>query len=86
MSTDEWFAADSPLGPALATVLAHRYSYRLHEILVEMGVRATVATVYEGGVPVYRVSGSNEVDTLTRARQWIDEQDESLPAYDLHVG
>lgn len=87
MLADSWNVIESSLGASLvANVLSQRVTYRLHDITVQMVRQGAVAEVFDGSGLVYRTHGSTETDALARATAWVDEQDESLPEYDLHTG
>lgn len=67
-------------------VLMRRMSYRNYEICVRLTREGATAEVRDGSGLVYTTHGFSEVEALDRAKTWVNELAESLPAYDLHVG
>ena len=59
--------------------------YRLHVIKTEHRGLDYKMTILDGVRPVHDLHGQDYDDTIRRAKAWIDEQDETDPAYDLHV-
>lgn len=59
--------------------------YRMHAIKTSAKAGKAIATIYDGTQKVYQTYGSNFGAAITKAKQWIDEQDEVQPAYDLHT-
>lgn len=87
MLADSWLTAEHSWGASLlALALSRRIGYRLHDIVVGLEGEGAVAKVYDGTGVVYEAHGFTEADALERAHQWVDEQANSLPAFDLHVG
>ena len=87
MLADSWLTAEHSRGASLlAFALSRRIGYRLHDIVVGLEGEGAVARVYDGTGLVYEARGFTEADALERAYQWVDEQANSLPAFDLHVG
>lgn len=87
MVSEGWFAAESSWGASLfAQALSRRSAYRLHDIVLGLEREGAVARVFDGTGLVYRATGFTEVEALERAHQWVDEQANSLPAFDLHDG
>lgn len=87
MMADSWNVVETSLGATLAAnILSQRVTYRLHEIVVRLERQGAVAEVYDGSGLVHTTHGATETDALARATAWVDEQDESLPEYDLHTG
>ena len=87
MLTESWLSTVSPLSATLfSNAIAQSTTYRLHTIVIDIRGRGTVAAIYDGNTKVHEVHADNEVEAFDNACQWIDEQDESLPAYDLHAG
>ena len=58
--------------------------YRTHLIKTSEKGGQAIAAIYDGTQKVYQTYGLNLGAAITRAKQWIDEQDEVMPAYDLH--
>jgi hypothetical protein len=65
-------------------MLADTYEYRLHTIKIGSEGAKRVASIYDGTRPVFKTYGIDTEQALRAAKQWIDEQDEVMPTYDLH--
>ena len=87
MLADGWFTTKNSWGAFLfAQALSRRIGYRLHDIVLALEDEGAVAKVFDGTGLVYQAHGFTEAEALERAHQWVDEQANSLPAFDLHVG
>jgi hypothetical protein len=87
MMTKGWALMWPALGAAtMALSLMQRMSYRGYEVCVRLTREGAVAEVRDGSGLVYTTHGYTEVEALDRAKTWVDELAESLPAYDLHAG
>jgi hypothetical protein len=87
MLSDGWMIVESSVGmTALSNIFGQKVNYRLHRIVVQMTPKSAVATVYDGLNSVFMAQGQTEKEALDRAKAWVDEQDESLPIYDLTTG
>ena len=87
MLSDGWMVVEGSVGmSALTNIFGQGVNYRLHRILVHMTPKSAVATVYDGSDVVFTAHAGSEEEALKRAKAWIDEQDESLPDYDLRAG
>ncbi len=58
--------------------------YRLHAIKTSEKGGKAIATIYDGTQQVFQTYGRNLGNAIMKAQQRIDEQNEVLPAYDLH--
>lgn len=64
--------------------LIDTFEYRLHVIKVKIQGRNYVAYIYDGPRQVFETHGVDSEQALRVAKEWIDEQDEVIPNYDLH--
>lgn len=69
----------------LQKLYGRRFQYRLHEIELSHDKTGVTATIFDGDRKVHEAHGQDEAVAVHEAKQWIDEQDEVLPAYDLHT-
>jgi hypothetical protein len=60
------------------------FEYRLHTIKIKVEGHFSTAQIYDGTRQVGVAHGADREDALAAAKQWIDEQDEVTPLYDLH--
>lgn len=87
MMTKGWALMWPALGAAtMALSLMQRLNYRGYEVCVRLTREGAIAEVRDGSGLVYTTHGYTEVEALDRAKTWVDELAESLPAYDLHAG
>lgn len=70
---------------AIERVLVDTFEYRLHTIKIKPEGKAIVARIYDGPGLVFEAYGSDTEHALTEAKNWIDEQDEVAPVYNLEV-
>lgn len=59
--------------------------YRLHRIETRMENDEAVASIYDGDQEIHREFGKELHTAIALAKAWIDEQDEQVDKYDLHV-
>jgi hypothetical protein len=87
MMSDAWMVMESSVGmSALGSIIGHTVTYRVHKIVVKTEREYAVATVFDGTTPVFSAHAYTDHEALARAQAWVDEQDESLAAYDLRTG
>ncbi len=87
MLTKGWAMMWPALGAAtMALAFLYDTEYRNYHISVRLTRDGAMAEVRDGTGVVYTTYGYTEIEALERAKAWIDEIAESLPAYDLHAG
>ena len=62
-----------------------QFRYRQYTVRLKTKGENTIAEIYDGNTRVHTAGGHHDWDAEHAARQWIDEQDETIPAYDLHT-
>jgi len=70
---------------AAEDVYASSFEYRLHRIETMVEGNEVVALIYDGEQEVQREYGKDYHQAIAHAKAWIDEQDETVSEYDLHV-
>jgi len=70
---------------AAEDVYPSSFEYRLHKIQTVDEGDEVVALIYDGEQEVRREFGKDYHQAIVRAKAWIDEQDEPVSEYDLHV-
>ena len=68
----------------LKRTLIDTFEYRLHVIKVKAQGSNYAAHIYDGPRKVFETHGVDSEQALRVAKEWIDEQDEVIPNYDLH--
>lgn len=87
MITKGWAMMWPALGAAtMALALLQHTTYRNYDITVRLTGEGAIAEVRDGEGLVFTTHGYTELEALNRAKAWVDELAESLPAYDLHAG
>lgn len=71
---------------ALPAFFRKMLTYRLHQIRITRAKNnGVIATIYDGDAVIHTVQDSGREEAIRRAKEWIDEQDEVAPQFDLHA-